>query len=92
MIKVNEYLDGKVKSLGFELDGVPYTAGVLMPGDYSFNTEKEEVITITVGSCQIRLPDQDWTLLQTGQAITIPPKVNFQFKVTKPAAYVCQYN
>jgi uncharacterized protein YaiE (UPF0345 family) len=32
MIKVNEYLEGKVKSLGFELDGTQYTVGVMLPG------------------------------------------------------------
>ncbi len=47
MIKVNEYFRGKVKSLGFELDGIQYTTGVMLPGEYSFDTEKEEHITST---------------------------------------------
>ena len=34
MIKVNEYVEGKVKNLGFELDGVPHADGVLLPGQY----------------------------------------------------------
>jgi len=42
MIKVNEYFDGKVKSLGFELGATPYTVGVIMEGTYTFNTEKIE--------------------------------------------------
>ena len=33
MIKLNEYFDGHVKSLGFELDGTPYTVGVILAGD-----------------------------------------------------------
>jgi len=31
MINVNEYFEGRIKRLGFELKGVPYTAGVLLP-------------------------------------------------------------
>jgi uncharacterized protein YaiE (UPF0345 family) len=31
MISVNEYFEGRIKSPGFELDGTPYTAGVLLP-------------------------------------------------------------
>ena len=36
MVSVNEYFDGNVKSLGFELDGIPYTAGVILAGAYTF--------------------------------------------------------
>ncbi len=32
MIKANEYLQGKVKNLRFELNGTQYTAGVMLPG------------------------------------------------------------
>lgn len=91
MIKVNEYLEGKVKSLGFELDGVAYTAGVLLPGDYSFSTEKEEHITVTVGACEIRFPEKDWMLLDAGKTAVVPPMIQFSFKVNKPASYVCMY-
>jgi uncharacterized protein YaiE (UPF0345 family) len=30
MITVNEFFEGKVKSLGFEFDHIPYTVGVCM--------------------------------------------------------------
>ncbi len=91
MIKVNEYLEGKVKSLGFELDGSPYTSGVLAPGQYSFNTEKEEHITVTVGEFEIRSAGGDWQLVKVGDTIVIPSSSSFDLKVKKPASYVCMY-
>jgi uncharacterized protein YaiE (UPF0345 family) len=45
MFIVNEYFEVNVKSLGFEFDNNPYTVGDMLPGDYSFNPEKEEHIT-----------------------------------------------
>ena len=91
VITVNEYLEGKVKSLGFERDGVPFTTGVLSAGEYSFDTEKEEHITATVGDFQIRPPGSDWRGVKTGDTVIIPANSTFDLKVRKPAAYVCMY-
>jgi uncharacterized protein YaiE (UPF0345 family) len=91
VITVNEYLEGKVKSLGFERDGVRFTAGVLSAGEYAFDTEKEEHITVTVGGFQIRPPGSDWRGVKTGDTVVIPANSTFDLKVGKPAAYVCMY-
>ena len=39
MIKVNTYFDGNVKSLGFERENEAFTAGVVLPGAYTFDTQ-----------------------------------------------------
>ena len=91
MITVNEYLEGKVKSLGFELEGTRYTAGVLMPGEYSFDTEEQEHITVTVGAFEIRPPGANWKTATTGDTIVIPANSAFDLRVTKPASYICLY-
>jgi purine/pyrimidine-nucleoside phosphorylase len=91
MIKVNEYLDGKVKSLGFERDGVSYTSGVMMPGEYSFNTEREEHITVTLGELEVRPPGAGWRAARTGETVVIPAGVSFDLKVQKPATYLCMF-
>jgi uncharacterized protein YaiE (UPF0345 family) len=91
MINVNEYFDGKIKSLGFELDSIQYTAGVFSPSAYSLGTEKEEHVTVTVGGFEIRLPDSDWTTVKAGETIIIPPNTTFDLKVTKTASYLCMY-
>ena len=91
MITVNEYLEGKVKSLGFELDGTRYTAGVLMPGGYSFDTEEEEHITVTVGEFEVRPPGANWKTVKMGDTVVIPSNSVFDLKVTNPASYICMY-
>ncbi len=91
MIKVNEYLEGKVKSLGFELEGAPYTVGVFSPGEYTFDTEKEEQVTVTVGGFEIRLPGEEWRAVRVGETVVIPAASSFDLKVSKPASYVCAY-
>ncbi len=91
MITVNEYLEGKVKSLGFELEGTRYTAGVLLPGEYSFDTEEEEHITVTVGEFEICPPGANWKTVKIGDTIVIPANSAFDLKVKKPASYICMY-
>ena len=91
MISVNEYFEGKIKSLGFELHGTQYTAGVMLPGDYSIDTQKEEHITLTVGEFEIRPPDSDWKTAQIGDTIVIPANSTFDVKVSEPVSYICMY-
>ena len=91
MIKVNEYFEGKVKSLAFDIDGRAYTAGVFLAGEYTVGTEKEEHVTVTIGALNIRLAGGEWQLVQSGQTIVIPAMIEFEVRVEKPAAYVCQY-
>ena len=91
MIKVNEYLEGKVKSLGFESEGTRFTAGVFLPGEYTFDTEQEEHVTMTVGRLEIQLPGKSWKTVKVGETVVIPPKSKFNLKVAQPASYVCKY-
>ena len=91
MIAVNTYLDGKVKSLGFDRDGVKYTAGVLIPGGYAFNTEQEEHITVTLGPIEFKLPAGDWEERRAGESIVIPPSVTFEVRAKAAASYICEY-
>ncbi|HBF94201.1 MAG TPA: hypothetical protein DDX13_11120, partial [Marinobacter adhaerens] len=34
MLKVNEYFDGKAKSISFQTSTLPATVGVISPGEY----------------------------------------------------------
>ena len=91
MINVNNYFDGNVKSLGFELENVGYTAGVVLPGAYTFGTEKEEHLTITVGVIEIQPPGSEWRVVKTGDTVTIPANSSFDLKVEHPASYICKF-
>ena len=91
MINVNEYFEGKIKSLGFELHGTPYTAGVILPGEYAIDTQKEEHITVTVGEFEIRPPNSDWKTAQIGDTTVIPANATFDVRVIEPVSYICVY-
>jgi uncharacterized protein YaiE (UPF0345 family) len=91
MINVNEYFEGRIKSLGFELKGTPYTAGVVLPGEYTIETEREERITVTVGEFEVRPPGSDWKTLGMGDTIVIPSNTSFELKLKEPASYICMY-
>jgi uncharacterized protein YaiE (UPF0345 family) len=92
MFKVNEYFDGKVKSLGFmSLEG-PATVGVMAPGEYEFGTSTVEVMTVLSGALTVRLPGSDaWREYRSGQSFTVEAGKKFQLKVAAEAAYLCLY-
>jgi uncharacterized protein YaiE (UPF0345 family) len=91
MIKVNTYFDGNVQSLGFEREGEAFTAGVVLPGAYTFDTQSEEHLTITVGEIEVQPPGSEWRTVKTGETITIPANSNFDLKVKEAASYICKY-
>ena len=59
MFKVNEYFDGKVKSLAFNSMDGPATVGVMAPGEYEFGTSTVEVMTVLSGVLTVKLPGSD---------------------------------
>jgi uncharacterized protein YaiE (UPF0345 family) len=91
MVRLNEYFDGNVKSLGFELDGIPYTVGVILAGDYTFSTEKNEHIQVVAGEIEIKLPGGPWGTIKKGEVTIIPARSTFDLKLKNPAAYICAY-
>jgi uncharacterized protein YaiE (UPF0345 family) len=92
MFKVNEYFDGKVKSLGFmSLEG-PATVGVMAPGEYEFGTSTVEVMTVLSGALTVQLPGSDvWREYRSGQSFTVEAGKKFQLKVAAESAYLCLY-
>lgn len=50
MFKVNEYFDGTVKSIAFDMVEGPATVGVMAPGEYEFGTSQLEVMHVIAGS------------------------------------------
>lgn len=90
-IKVNEYMEGKVKSLGAEFKGERFTAGVMLPGRYRFNTEQEEHITVTVGELNIRLPRENWKKVSQGDTVIVPSGVGFDLRIDETLSYICFY-
>ncbi len=92
MFKVNEYFDGKVKSLAFENNEGPVTAGVMAPGEYEFGTSKIEYMTVTSGSLTVLLPGKtEWEEYLPFETFIVPANSKFGVKVKEQSAYKCVY-
>lgn len=92
MLKVNEYFDGKIKSIAFKTDTLPATVGVMVPGDYVFNTDDKENMTIVSGALTIkRATDNDFITFKTGESFDVDANSAFDVKVEAETAYLCLY-
>ncbi len=92
MLDVNEYFDGKVKSIGFATESLPATVGVMAPGDYEFATSEREVMTVVSGALTVKLPGQDeWQVFAAGDSFEVAADKSFQLQVAVATAYLCTY-
>lgn len=92
MFKVNEYFDGKVKSLAFRTAEGPATVGVMAAGEYEFGTSTVEVMTVVSGALTVKLPGTDaWKDYKAGTSFMVEAGRKFQLKVASDAAYLCLY-
>ncbi len=92
MFEVNEYFDGKVKSLAFRTAEGPATVGVMAPGDYEFGTSTVEIMSVVSGVLTVKLPGSDaWRDFRAGESFTVESGRTFQLKVAADAAYLCLY-
>ena len=93
MLKVNEYFDGRVKSIGFEDNEGPITSGVMEAGNYTFSTSSKELMIIVTGSLTIKRPEDDeWVTFSASESFNVPADVCFDVKVEQPTAYICRYS
>jgi purine/pyrimidine-nucleoside phosphorylase len=90
-MKHNTYFDGKVQSLEVNTEEGYATIGVMSPGSYTFNTDKEEHVVITTGNLNVRLPGTDWKIYKKNEKFVVPPKVAFEVQAEKDVSYICYY-
>jgi hypothetical protein len=92
MFKVNEYFDGTVKSIAFDMAAGPATIGVMAPGEYEFGTSQLEVMHVVAGSLNVKLPGSEtFETYASGSQFTVPANSKFQLKVAVDTAYLCEY-
>ena len=89
----NIYFEGKVISRNiFFKDGSKKTLGVMLPGEYEFNTESKELIEIVSGKLDLKLKDDNnWILITDGMDFNIPSNSSFKVKVLELVNYTCSY-
>ena len=89
----NIYFEGKVISRNIFLkDGSKKTLGVMLVGEYEFNTGSREVLEIISGKLYFKVDDSDdWQLIKEGMSFNISEKSSFKVKVIELVNYTCSY-
>jgi purine/pyrimidine-nucleoside phosphorylase len=96
-VKVNKeaniYFDGKVISRTITFaDNSIKTLGVMLPGEYEFNTKKKELMEIYTGELAVLLNNsEEWEAIEAGMSFSVPAKSKFNIKIYKITNYCCTY-
>ena len=92
MVEVNEYFEGNVKSFVINSTEGKKTIGVMAPGEYEFDTNTQETMTVIEGSIAVYYPeDDDWEEFDKGAAFDVPANSKLKVKVEQDTAYLCEY-
>lgn len=91
--KANIYFDGKVTSRTVVFaDGSKKTLGIMLPGEYEFNTDAKELMEIHSGELDVLLPQNSgWQAVAGGQAFEVPAKSKFKMQVKTVTDYCCSF-
>lgn len=91
--QANIYFDGKVTSRVVKFnDGSRKTLGIMMPGDYEFGTDENELMEIMAGEVEILLPGEtQWQTVKGGESFEVPANAKFGIKVKSVTDYCCTY-
>jgi uncharacterized protein YaiE (UPF0345 family) len=91
--KANVYFDGKVTSRTIIFaDNSKKTLGVMLPGEYEFNTAEKELMEIQSGKLEVQLPGSpEWKKFSANTAFEVPEKSKFKLKVYETTDYCCSF-
>lgn len=91
--KANVYFDGKVTSRSVIFsDGTKKTLGVMLPGEYEFNTGAAEEMEVLAGAMDVLLPNEtSWKTFSEGQSYFVPANSSFKLKIHDVADYCCSF-
>ena len=89
----NIYFEGKVISRNIFLkDGSKKTLGIMLVGEYEFNTVSRELMEIISGKLNLKLKDDnEWKLITNGMKFNIPKNSFFRLEVLELVNYTCSY-
>lgn len=92
-IEGNSYFNGAVTSRTVNFaDGSRKTLGFMQPGAYEFGTQEAELMEITSGELEVKLPDaSQWINIKGGESFNVPANNKFQVNVKSMTDYCCSY-
>ena len=91
--EANIYFDGKVTSrVVIFADGSKKTLGIMMPGEYEFGTDDNELMEIQAGEMDVLLPGaSEWQTFTKGASFEVPKNASFKLNVKEVTDYCCSY-
>ncbi|NTV14367.1 MAG: pyrimidine/purine nucleoside phosphorylase [Desulfobulbaceae bacterium] len=91
--KANIYFGGKVTSRTVIFpNGVKKTLGVMLPGDYTFNTGAKELMEIQSGLLELQLAGEtSWRTIKGGESFDVPANSSFSMQVKEVSDYICSF-
>ncbi|MFZ2448477.1 MAG: pyrimidine/purine nucleoside phosphorylase [Syntrophobacteraceae bacterium] len=91
--KANVYFDGNVTSRTIVFsDGSTKTLGIMLPGDYEFNTADKEIMEILAGNLEVLLPGSgEWIAVKGGESFEVPAQSKFKLRIKKLTDYCCSF-
>ena len=89
--KANVYLEGKIISHTIIFNsGEKKTLGIMMPGEYEFNTCEKEIIEVLDGRMMVLLPKEtEWKLFHKGEVFEISGNSNYKLAIGEVTEYCC---
>jgi purine/pyrimidine-nucleoside phosphorylase len=92
MLKVNEYFNGNVKSIGMDCAEGTATVGVIAAGEYEFGTSSVEIMTVISGKLTIQQQGEtEWKAYKKFESFVVPKGTKFKVKATEDTPYLCLY-
>ncbi|MGA7828775.1 MAG: pyrimidine/purine nucleoside phosphorylase [Geobacteraceae bacterium] len=91
--KANVYFDGKVTSRSILFaDGSKKTLGIMLPGEYTFNTAGAELMEVLAGYVEVAIGDStECKCYKDGEAFEVPAHSSFTITVKTVMDYCCSF-
>lgn len=91
--KANVYFDGKVTSRTIIFaDGSKKTLGVMLPGEYTFNTAAAELMEVLAGDVEVSIGESAvCKAYKPGEAFEVPAHSSFTITVKTVMDYCCSF-
>jgi uncharacterized protein YaiE (UPF0345 family) len=91
-MKHNVYFGGAVQSLEVRTPDGRATVGVITPGQYGFDADSEERVTIITGKLSVTLPQQRKQQFVAGETYVVPRNSSFEVEASDDVSYICYYS
>ena len=91
--KANIYFGGTVTSRTINFpDGTRKTLGIMMGGEYEFNTAGKELMEILAGEAEVLLQgEESWRVFREGDVFEVKADSSFRIRTAEILDYCCSY-